>query len=116
MRHRVKGKILDRPTGPRAALMRTLATSLVIYEKIQTTEAKAKAIKPVIEKLITSSKKGDLATRRKLLAFFYGEGPVKKMLEVIGPRYKERKGGYTRILKLGTRPGDRAEVVQLELV
>ncbi|MBI3626944.1 50S ribosomal protein L17 [Candidatus Uhrbacteria bacterium] len=116
MRHRVKGKILDRKSGPRAALMRGLATSLVIYEKIQTTEAKAKAIKPIVEKYITASKKNDLATRRKLLGFFYWENAVKKMLEVIGPRYKDRKGGYTRILKLGTRPGDRAKIVQLELV
>ena len=113
MRHRVKGKILDRPTGPRQAMMRSLATNLVIYEKIKTTEGKAKAIKPVIEKYITDSKKNDLATRRKLLKFFYWENAVKKMLEVIGPRYKDRKGGYTRIIKLGTRPGDRAKVVQL---
>ncbi len=96
--------------------MRGLATSLVIYEKIQTTEAKAKAIKPVIEKYITLSKKNDLQARRRLLSYFYWESAVKKLLEVIGPRYKDRKGGYTRIIKLGTRPGDRARVVQLELV
>lgn len=112
----MKGKILDRPTGPRKALLRSLATNLVIYEKIKTTEAKAKAIKPIVEKYITLSKRNNLAARRRLLTFFYWESAVKKLLEVIGPRYKERRGGYTRIVKLGTRPGDRARMVQLELV
>lgn len=107
---------MDRPTGPRRALLRSLATNLIINERIETTEARAKTIKPLVEKYISLSKRNDLAARRRLLEFFYGEGPVKKMLEVIGPRYKERRGGYTRIIRTRTRQGDRARMVLLELV
>lgn len=116
MRHRKVKITLDRKTGPRRALVRSLATNLVIFEKMKTTEGKAKAIKPIVERYITASKKNDLATRRNLMKFFYWESAVKKLLEVIGPRYKDRKGGYTRIVKLGTRKGDRAKMVLIELV
>jgi large subunit ribosomal protein L17 len=116
MRHRKAGKILGRKKAPREALLRNLATSVILYEKIKTTEAKAKAVKPLVEKAITRGKTPTLASRRLLMKFFYTDHPVKKILEVLGPRYMERKGGYTRIIKLGARQGDGAAMVQLELV
>ncbi|MFA6321982.1 MAG: 50S ribosomal protein L17 [Candidatus Buchananbacteria bacterium] len=116
MRHRKKGKILDRKKAPREAMLRNMVTSILFYEKIKTTKAKAKAVKPMVEKIITISKKNDLTSRRKLLEVLYHKKAVTKALEVIGPRYKDRKGGYTRIINLGLRKGDGAEMVQLELV
>lgn len=116
MRHRKKGKILDRKKEARKALLRSLATSVIIYEKVKTTKAKAKAVKPLVEKLVTAAKKNDLNARRQLLTVLYHKKAVKKALEVLGPRYKERKGGYTRIINLGRRAGDGAEIVQIEFV
>ena len=116
MRHRKKGKILGREKAPRKALLRNLATSIIIYEKVKTTKAKAKAVKPIVEKLVTTAKKNDLNARRKLLETLYHKKAVKKALEILGPRYKERKGGYTRIINLGRRQGDNAEIVQIEFV
>lgn len=116
MRHRKKGKILDRKVGPRKALLRGLAVSLILYEKMKTTKAKAKTVKPIVERLITRGKVNTLATRRYLLKYLYKESAVRKILEDIGPRYKDRKGGYTRILNIGRRQGDSAEIVQIELV
>ncbi len=116
MRHRKKGKVLDRKVGPRTALLRGLAVSLVLYEKMQTTKAKAKTIKPIVERLITRGKENTLTARRYLLKYLYKEAAVKKIMEELGPRYKERKGGYTRIINVGRRQGDGAEVVQIELV
>lgn len=116
MRHRKKGKILDRKVGPRTALLRGLAVSLILYEKMQTTKAKAKTVKPIVERLITRGKENTLTARRHLLKYLYKEAAVKKVLEVISPRYKDRKGGYTRIINVGRRQGDGAEIVQIELV
>ncbi|OGY43681.1 MAG: 50S ribosomal protein L17 [Candidatus Buchananbacteria bacterium RIFCSPHIGHO2_01_FULL_39_14] len=116
MRHRKKGKILDRKKAPRKALLRSLATSLILYEKIKTTKAKAKTVRPLVERLITAAKKNDLNSRRKLLSVLYHKKAVAKALEVLGPRYQERAGGYTRIIKLGRRQGDNAEIAQIELV
>lgn len=116
MRHKNTVKTLGRKKSAREALMRDLATSVIVYEKISTTEAKAKAVKPVVEKLITTARKGDLNARRRLLAFFTTEQPVNKLMDVLGPRYQERPGGYTRITKIGRRQGDAAPVVELELV
>jgi len=116
MRHRKKGKVLDRKAAPRKALFRNLAASLILYEKIQTTKAKAKVLKPIVERLITKGKANTLAARRNLLKYLYKEAAVKKIMEDVGPRYKDRKGGYTRILNLGRRAGDAAEIVQIELV
>ncbi|MBD3359876.1 MAG: 50S ribosomal protein L17 [Candidatus Buchananbacteria bacterium] len=116
MRHRKKGKILDRKKDPRKALLRSLATNLILHEKIKTTEAKAKAVKPIIERLITKGKTNDLHIRRELLKYLYVENAVKKILEDLSPRYKDRKGGYTRIIKLGNRQGDAAKIVQIEFV
>jgi len=116
MRHRKKETILGRVKAPREALLRNLVASVILHEKITTTEAKAKAIKPLVEKVITSGKIPTLASRRKLLSFFYTEHPVKKIFEVLGPRYLSRPGGYTRIIKLGHRKNDGADMVQIELV
>jgi len=116
MKHRRKGKTLDRSNGPRRALMRGLATSLILHENINTTLAKAKAMRPIVEKLITRGRKADLQARRKLNAYLLNEAAVNKVLEEVGPRYKDRAGGYTRIIKLGTRQGDGAEIAQIQLV
>ncbi|NCO79934.1 50S ribosomal protein L17 [Candidatus Falkowbacteria bacterium CG_4_9_14_3_um_filter_38_19] len=116
MRHQKKGKKLDRKKQPRELMLRNLASSLIIYEKIKTTEAKAKAVKPLVEKLITTAAKGDLTTRRKLIKVLPQPMAVKKALEILGARYRERPGGYTRIIKLGSRQGDGAKIVQIELV
>lgn len=116
MRHRKKGTILGREKAPREALLRNLAASVILYEKVKTTQAKAKAVKPLVEKAITSGKKPTLASRRKLMGFFYTEHPVKKIFEVLGPRYQSRSGGYTRITKIGSRKNDGADMVQIELV
>jgi large subunit ribosomal protein L17 len=116
MRHQKKGKILSRKTGPRKALVRALATSLVLYEKIQTTETKAKLIRPYVEKIITMGKGGSLHARREIAKKLYTEPAVKKVLEVLSPRYKERRGGYLRITKIGIRRGDAAKVAKIEFV
>ena len=116
MRHRTKGKILDRKIGPRVALLKSLANSLVLFEHIKTTSAKAKAVRPFVEKLVSVAKTGTLTARRELAKTFTSENTVKKMMEVIGPRFKDRSGGYTRIVMLGHRKGDGAEVAQIEFV
>lgn len=116
MRHRKKGKILGREKGPREALLRNLTASVILYEKVKTTAAKAKAVRPLVEHAITTGKAGTLHARRELLRYFYTEQPVKKILEVLGPKYQNRAGGYTRITKLGLRQGDAASVVQIELI
>jgi len=116
MRHNVKKTTLGRKTAPRKALLRSLATSLVLYEKMKTTEAKAKFVKPYVEKMITLGKKNNLHARRELLRKLYVESAVKKVLESLSPRYKERRGGYLRITKLGFRQGDAAKMVRIEFV
>lgn len=116
MRHNKSGKVLDRKKGPREALLRGLAASIVLHEKVQTTEAKAKAVRPLVERAITTGKQGTLAARRQLMRVFYTEQTVKKVLEVLSPRYATRTGGYTRLIKIGPRQGDSAEMVQIELV
>jgi len=107
---------LDRKKAPREAMLRNLATSVILYEKVKTTNAKAKVVRSLVEKTITIGKTPSLASRRKLLTFFYTEQPVNKIFEVLGPKYKERPGGYTRITKIGPRKNDGAQMVQIELV
>jgi large subunit ribosomal protein L17 len=116
MRHRNTTKTLKRKKSAREALLRDLATSVVVYDRIKTTKVKAKEAQKVVERLVTIAKKGDLASRRRLIAFFSTKQPVAKLMDVLGPKYKDRNGGYTRITKLGTRQGDGAEVVQIEFV
>lgn len=116
MRHQVSGKKLGRNSSQRKALLRSLVTSFVEKERIQTTLAKAKATRPIAEKMITLAKTNSLHTRRQALQYIYKKEAVKKLFEDIGPRFTERPGGYTRIIKLGPRAGDGAEMAILELV
>lgn len=116
MKHRKSQTILGREKAPREALLRNLAASVILYEKVKTTQAKAKAVKPIVEKAITVGKKGDLNARRQLMKTFYTEEPIKKIFEILAPRYAQRPGGYTRIVKIGPRQNDGASMVQIELV
>lgn len=116
MRHRRAGKTLDRKSAPRRALLRNLATSLIVHEHINTTLAKAKAMRPLVEKLITKGKAKSLHARRELMKTVLTEQAVVKLLEELGPRYATRPGGYTRIVKLNARKGDGADMAQIQLV
>ena len=97
-------------------MLRNLASSVLIYEKVKTTVAKAKAVKPLVEKMINTAKKDNLTARRDLLSVLPQKMAVKKAIEVLGKRYEDKKGGYARIVKLGARSGDSAEMAQIELV
>lgn len=116
MRHRVKGKKLSRDSAQRKALLRNLVTSFLEKERIRTTLAKAKATRPIAEKMITLAKNNSLHSRRLALRFIYKKDVVKKLFDEIGPRFSERPGGYTRIIKIGPRQGDGAEMALLEMV
>lgn len=116
MRHLVKGRKLGRTTAHRRALLRNLVTSFLEKERIKTTVAKAKEARPLAEKMITLAKKNTLHARRLALRFINRESIVTKLFEEIGPRFSERPGGYTRIVKVGARSGDGAEMAFLELV
>lgn len=113
---------LGRTTDQRKALLRGLATDLIIHERLETTEAKAKELKSVVEKMITLGKRGDLHARRQAAAYLYhteaneNEDAVQKLFNDIAARYEDRQGGYTRVLKLGPRRGDGAEMAIIELV
>lgn len=107
---------LGRPTDQRIAMLRNLVTSFLKNDKIETTETRAKETQKLAEKMITLAKKGDLHSRRQVLAFVTEEDVVTKLFDTIAPKYAERVGGYTRMYKLGQRRGDGAEVVILELV
>lgn len=116
MRHRKKTKILDRKKAPREAMLNNLACQLVLYEKISTTEAKARALRPYIEKLVTKAKKNTVANRRLILSKLPIKKSVKKLFDVLGPRYQERAGGYTRIIKTSVRKSDGAQMAVIEFV
>lgn len=116
MRHRVAGRKLSRPTDHRVLMYRNLVTDLLRYEKIVTTEAKAKEVQGMAEKMITLGKDGSLHTRRRVLAFVVDKKVVAKLFDELAPRYAQRPGGYTRIIKLEPRLGDGAPMAQLELV
>lgn len=116
MRHSRVGKTLDRNRGARRALLRNLLTSVILYEHVNTTLAKAQAVRPLVEKTISKGKKKSLTARRSLLKVLTIESAVNKIVEELGPRYASRSGGYTRIIKLGTRAGDGAEIAQIQLV
>ena len=116
MRHARAGKKLGRDSAHRKALYSNLAGALLEHGRIQTTEAKAKAVKPFAEKLITLGKRGDLSARRKALSELRSPDVVSHLFSEIAPRFAERPGGYTRIVKLGQRQGDAAEMVYLERV
>jgi large subunit ribosomal protein L17 len=123
MRHRVAGRILGRSSDHRRALRRNLITQFFMHEQIETTEAKARVIRPAAEKLITLAKRGlekdvngQVHARRLAASRLYGKEVVAKLFDEIAPRYKERPGGYTRMIKLGRRQGDNAEMALIELV
>jgi large subunit ribosomal protein L17 len=117
MRHKKRGRKLGRPTGHRMAMLSNLAVSLIEHEQIVTTLPKAKDLRPIVEKLVTLAKRGDLHARRQVAAELRNNlGSVKKLFDTLGPRYKERAGGYTRILKAGFRWGDSAARAVIEFV
>lgn len=107
---------LGRNTGHRKAMLRNLVTSLLRDERINTTETRAKEVNSIAEKMITLAKQGDLAARRQAMEYIYEEKVVRKLFDTYGPKYADRQGGYTRIVKIGHRRGDAAQMVQLELV
>ena len=116
MRHQRSGRKLGRDSAHRKALYSNLVGALIEHGRIQTTEAKAKAVKPFAEKLITLGKRGDLHARRQALAALRSNDVVHRLFAEIAPRFADRPGGYTRIVKLGPRQGDAADMVYLELV
>ncbi|MDP2705456.1 MAG: 50S ribosomal protein L17 [Patescibacteria group bacterium] len=115
MRHHNANKKLSRKAGPRRALIRSLARSLVLKEKMKTTVTKAKVVKPFVERLVTYGKKGTLAARRLVIKEIGNEG-TKKIFSVIAPKYEKRTGGYLRIVKLGRRLSDSAPMAHIEFV
>ena len=116
MRHRRAGRKLGRDASHRKALYSNLAGALIEHGRIKTTEAKAKAVKPFAEQMITLGKRGDLHARRLALAELRSQDVVHQLFADVAPRFAERPGGYTRIVKLGPRAGDAADMVYLELV
>ncbi len=117
MAHHIGGRKLGRKQGPRLALYKNLTVAILRYERIQTTEAKAKEVRSQVERMITLAKQGDLTARRAVLAEFPNEPlVVTKLFDEIAPKYAERTSGYTRIVRLGQRLGDAAPIVQIELV
>ncbi|MDO8499475.1 MAG: 50S ribosomal protein L17 [bacterium] len=116
MRHQSSKITLDRVTAQRRSLLANLAESLVLYEKITTTKAKASAVRSLVEKLVTKAKTNNITTRRALMKVLYTENVAKKLLETLGPRYADRKGGYTRMTIIKNRVGDGAEVALVEFV
>jgi large subunit ribosomal protein L17 len=116
MRHRVGGFKLKRDVGARKALLRNLVTSVVEHERVVTTVPKAKAIKPLVEKMITLAKRDTLHARRQAAAFLQTPASVKKLFDTLGTRFGQRNGGYARIVRIGPRKGDGAELAMIELV
>jgi large subunit ribosomal protein L17 len=116
MRHKLKGRKLNRSSSHRKAMFANMAVSLIMHEQIKTTLPKAKELRPYVEVLITKARRGDLAARRLLISRIKDKDAVEKLISVLGPRYKKRNGGYTRIVKAGFRHGDMASVAYIEFV
>ena len=116
MKHNITHRKLNRTTSHRKALLMNLSNSLIKHEQITTTLSKAKELRPFVEKIITLGKKGDLVSRRKAISILQDQQNTKKIFDVISERYKERSGGYTRIIKVGNRFGDNAPTAIIELV
>lgn len=112
----MRPKKLNRPSDQRRALLRGLVTSILEHENVETTAAKAKAAQPIVEKMITLGKRGDLHARRQVASYLTDSWVVRKVFDVLGPRYEDRPGGYTRIVKAAPRRGDGAPMVIIELV
>ncbi len=115
-RHRIGGRQLNRSSGQRRALYRSLLNALLTHERIRTTEAKAKEIQPMVEKLITIGRDDTPHHRTLALSYLANEATVERLFEEVGPRFVGRNGGYTRIFKINVRPGDGAVVCQIEMV
>jgi len=116
MRHGLSGRKLNRRSQHRKAMFSNMAAALIKHEQIKTTLPKAKELRPIVEKLITLGKKGSLHDRRRAYAFLRDDATTAKLFETLGPRYKERNGGYTRVIKAGFRYGDAAPMAVIELV
>ncbi|MGA3344688.1 MAG: 50S ribosomal protein L17 [Terracidiphilus sp.] len=116
MRHRNAGNKLGRNTSHRRALLRNLTTSVIIEDRVETTVAKAKAVRPLIEKMITLGKNGDLHSRRQALSFLMTDASVERLFDTVAERYKDRQGGYLRIVRTGFRKGDGGEKAFIELL
>ena len=116
MKHRIKGKKLNRTSSHRKALFKNMAQAIIKHEQIITTLPKAKTMKPIVDKLITLGKKGNLHARRQAFSKLRDESMVAKLFETLAPRYADRNGGYTRVLKAGYRYGDAAAMAVIELV
>ena len=116
MRHKVAGWKLGRNTSHRRALLRNLVTSIILEERIETTLPKAKAMRPIVEKMITLGKRGDLSARRQALAYLMTSAAVDKLFDTIGPRFGDREGGYLRIVQAGWQKGDGADKAFVELL
>lgn len=116
MRHKVAGYKLGRTTSHRRSLLRNMATSLIMEERIETTVPKAKALRPTVEKMITLGKRGTLAARRQAIAYLMTDEAVNKLFDTIGPRFGDRNGGYTRIVRTGWQKGDGADKAFIELL
>ena len=116
MRHRRSGRKLGRDASHRKALYANLAGALIEHGRIKTTVAKAKAVRPIAEKMITLGRRGDLHARRQAMAYLRSQEIVHRLFADVGPRFADRPGGYSRIIRIGPRPGDAAEMVYLELV
>jgi large subunit ribosomal protein L17 len=116
MKHSVAGRRFDMATAQRIALFRNLVTQVLKHDSIQTTEARAKEVKPLVDKMVTLGKRGTLHARRQALAYVYEPDVVERLFDDIAPRYTTRAGGYTRVMKIGPRKGDGAMMAQLELV
>ncbi len=116
MRHRRKGRQLSRTASHKKAMLSNMATSLFRHERIKTTTAKAKELRPFAERLITLARRGDLHARRQAARTIHDKEALKKLFDTLGPRYADRDGGYMRILKLGQRKGDSAQISLVQLV
>ena len=116
MRHRKAGRKLGRDSAQRSALHAGLASALIEHGRIRTTEAKAKEVRPIVEEMITLGKRGDVAAHRQAVAFLRSKPVAHKLFAEVAPRFAERPGGYTRVVKIGPRQGDAAPMAYLELV
>lgn len=116
MRHKLKGRKLNRTSSHRMAMFANMATSLITNEQIKTTLSKAKELKGFVEKLVTKAKKGSISVRREILSKIKNKEAVKKLISIVASRYQDRNGGYTRVVKAGIRYGDAAPIAYIEFV
>lgn len=116
MRHKIKGSKLNRTSSHRKAMFANMATALIMNEQIKTTLPKAKALRPIVERLVTKARNGTLAARRDIISRIRDIVAAEKLMSILATRYKERPGGYTRVIKAGFRYGDRASVAYIEFV